>query len=82
VVLPGVSWAEKDGTFTNTERRVQLVRAAINPVGNSFPDWRILQRILHLLGAGVEFSSPEQIFNELRRVTPSYAGITYGRIER
>ncbi len=82
VVLPGVSWAEKDGTFTNTERRVQLVRAAINPVGNSFPDWRILQRILHLMGARVEFSSPEQIFNEIRRVTPSYAGITYARLER
>jgi formate dehydrogenase alpha subunit len=82
VVLPGVSWAEKDGTFTNTERRVQLVRAAINPVGNSFPDWRIIQRILYLMGAPVEFSSPEQIFNELRRVTPSYAGITYARIER
>jgi formate dehydrogenase alpha subunit len=82
VVLPGVSWAEKDGTFTNTERRVQLVRAAINPVGNSFPDWRIIQRILYLMGAPVEFSSPEQVFNELRRVTPSYAGITYARIER
>ena len=81
VVLPGASWAEKDGTFTNTERRVQLVRAAINPVGNSFPDWRIIQRIMHLMGARVEFGSPEQIFNEIRRVTPSYAGITYARLE-
>jgi len=82
VVLPATSWAEKDGTFTNTERRVQLVRAAIDPVGASFPDWRIIQRISQLMGTPMDFSTPEQIFNEIRRVTPVYAGITYARIER
>ncbi len=82
VVLPAASYAEKDGTFTNTERRVQKVRAAIDPVGISFPDWRIIQRIARLMGAQINFSTPEQIFNEIRRTTPSYAGITYTRIER
>jgi len=82
VVLPAASWAEKDGTFTNSERRVQMVRAAIAPVGGSFADWRIIQRIAQLMGANINFSTPEQIFNEIRRTTPSYAGINYGRIER
>jgi formate dehydrogenase alpha subunit len=82
VVLPGASWAEKDGTFTNTERRVQRVRAAIDPVGNSFPDWRITQRIAQLMGIKMDFSSPEQIFNQMRREIPIYAGITYDRLDR
>jgi len=82
VVLPGASWAEKDGTFTNTERRVQRVRAAIAPVGNSFPDWRITQRIVQLMGVKMDFSSPEQIFNQIRREVPTYAGITYDRLDR
>ncbi len=82
VVLPGASWAEKDGTFTNTERRVQRVRAAIETVGNSFPDWRITQRIAQLMGVKMDFSSPEQIFNQMRREIPIYAGITYDRIDR
>ena len=82
VVLPGASWAEKDGTFTNTERRVQRVRAAIEPIGNSFPDWRITQRIAQLMGVKMDFASPEQIFNQMRREIPLYAGITYDRIDR
>ena len=82
VVLPATSWAEKDGTFTNSERRVQMVRAAIEPVGNSYPDWRIIQRISQLMGTPMDFSTPEQIFNEIRRVTPLYAGISYARIEK
>ncbi len=82
VVLPATTWAEKDGTFTNSERRVQMVRAAIEPVGNSFPDWRIIQRIAQLMGTPMDFSTPEQIFNEIRRVTTLYAGISYTRIEK
>jgi formate dehydrogenase major subunit len=82
VVLPATSWAEKEGTFTNSERRVQMVRAAIDPVGNSYPDWRIIQRISQLMGTPMDFSTPEQIFNEIRRVTPIYAGISYARIEK
>jgi len=82
VVLPGASWAEKEGTFTNTERRVQRVRAAIDTVGNSFPDWRITQRIAQLMGVKMDFSSPEQIFNQMRREMPIYAGLTYDRLDR
>lgn len=82
VVLPGASWAEKDGTFTNTERRVQRVRKAISPVGYSWPDWQITMEIARLMGAEMIFSSPEDIFNQIRRETPIYAGITYDRIDR
>jgi formate dehydrogenase alpha subunit len=82
VVLPGSSFAEKDGTFTNTERRVQRVRRAIPPVGNSRPDWQIICSLSERLGYPLPYASAEEIFNEIRSVTPSYAGITYARIER
>ncbi len=83
VVLPAASFAEKDGTFTNTERRVQLVRKTIEPVGNSRPDWIIICDIAKNMGAkGFDFDSPEQIMDEIRTVTPSYRGITYERIEQ
>jgi formate dehydrogenase alpha subunit len=83
VVLPATSFAEKEGTFTNTERRVQRVRKAIEPVGNSRPDWMIICDIAKNMGAkGFDFGGPEEIMEEIRKVTPSYAGITYERIER
>ncbi|MBW1946767.1 MAG: molybdopterin-dependent oxidoreductase, partial [Deltaproteobacteria bacterium] len=82
VVLPAASFAEKDGTFTNTERRVQRVRKAIEPKGNSRPDWIIICDIAKSMGAkGFDFSSPQEIFEEMRSLTPSYGGITYERIE-
>ena len=82
VVLPAVTFAEKDGTFTNTERRVQRIRKAIEPVGNAQADWRIVCQIAQRLGAeGFAFSHPEEIFAEISAVTPSYHGITYQRIE-
>ena len=83
VVLPAASFAEKNGTFTNSERRVQRVRKAIEPVGESKPDWRIVCEIAERMGAsGFNFESAEEVFEEIRAVTPSYAGITYGRIEK
>ncbi len=81
VVLPGASFAEKDGTFSSTERRVQLVRKAIDPIGNSRPDWQILAELLNRMGISKEYSSPEDIFDEIRSLTPSYSGITYSRLE-
>lgn len=81
VVLPACSFAEKDGTFTNTERRVQRVRKAINPVGTSRPDWRILLELMQRLGYEKHYDSPEEIFNEMTTVTPIYAGINYKRID-
>lgn len=81
VVLPAASFAEKDGTFSNTERRVQRVRKAIPTVGNCKPDWEILMDILNKLGIDKKYSNPSEIFEEIRTVTPSYAGINYDRLE-
>jgi formate dehydrogenase alpha subunit len=82
VVLPAASFAEKDGTFTNTERRVQRVRKVIQPIGDSKPDWWIACEIAKRMGAsGFGFDNPSEIMDEINRVTPSYAGITYDRIE-
>jgi formate dehydrogenase alpha subunit len=81
VVLPGVSFAEKDGTFTNTERRIQRVRKAIEPIGNSRPDWQILCDLSSRLNYRLEYSSPKEIMDEIASVTPSYGGIHYERLE-
>jgi len=82
VVLPAASFAEKDGTFTNTERRVQRVRKAIEPIGNSKPDWWIVCQIAKRLGArGFDYSHPLDIMEEIRHLTPSYGGISYQRLE-
>ena len=81
VVLPGTSFAEKDGTFTNTERRVQLVRKAIEPVGESKPDWEIIQEISNRFGYPMNYGSAEEIMQEISALTPSYGGITYERLQ-
>ena len=82
VVLPAASFAEKDGSFTNTERRVQRIRRAIDPIGDAKPDWWITTRIAERMGAqGFAYSTPEEIMQEINRVTPSYGGIRYERIE-
>jgi len=82
VVLPGVTFSEKAGTFTNTERRVQLVRKAIEPVGNSKPDWWITCQIAKRMERqGFDFAHPSQIINEIASLTPSYGGISYHRLE-
>jgi formate dehydrogenase alpha subunit len=80
VVLPAASFAEKDGTFSNTERRVQMVRKAINPIGGCKPDWQILAGLLNKLGIENNYAGPEDVFAEIREVTPSYAGISYDRL--
>lgn len=82
VVLPGASFAEKDGTFTNTERRVQRVRKAIDPIGDSKADWLITCQIAQRMGAeGFDFKQPSQIMDEIAKLTPSYGGISYKRLE-
>jgi len=81
VVLPAASFAEKDGTFSNTERRVSRVRQAIPPVGQAKPDWQIICEIAGRLGYPMKYAGPEEIFEEIRRLTPSYAGISYQRLE-
>lgn len=81
VVLPGTSFAEKDGTFTNTERRVQLVRKAIEPVGEARADWEIIQDLSNRFGYEMKYESAEDIMREISSLTPSYGGITYQRLE-
>ncbi len=81
VVLPAASWLGKEGTFTNTERRVQKVNQVLSPRGQALPDWKILTMLLKALGQKADYAGPEDIFNEMRSVTPSYAGMTYKRIE-
>ena len=89
VILPATSFAEKDGTFTNTDRRIQRCRAAVAPVGESRPDWDILsdlgRRIEGQLGlqlsAGFDYESPEDIWEEMRQVTPEFMGIDYARLD-
>jgi predicted molibdopterin-dependent oxidoreductase YjgC len=82
VVLPGVTFAEKDGTVTNTERRVQRVRKAVEPVGNSKADWWITCQIAQRMGSkGFDFAHPSQIMEEIASLTPSYGGIAYRRLD-
>src|SRR5450830_68418 len=81
VVLPGACWAEKDGTFTNTERRVQRVRKAVEPPGEALADWEMLCGLARAMGApGFDFTSPEDVFNEMASLAPQYAGISYERL--
>ena len=82
VVLPSACWAEKDGTFTNTERRVQRIRQAVPPPGQAKADWWILNQLGQRLGLPWNYRAPKQIMEEIARVTPSYGGITYARLEK
>ncbi len=80
VVLPAVSFAEKEGTFTNTERRVQPVRRAMAPVGQARPDWRVFVELGYRLGLAMPYTQPADIMAEIATVLPLYGGITYGRL--
>lgn len=83
IVLPGVSFAEKEGTFTSTDRRVQRVRRAIDPLGEAKPDHEIICKIAKRMGSNdFEYNSEEEIFEEITRLTPIYQGITYKRIDQ
>ncbi len=80
--LMAATFAEKDGTFTNTERRVQRIRQAIEPLGQARPDWWITCQIAQRMGAtGFNFSAPADIMAEIAAVAPSYGGIRYERLE-
>jgi formate dehydrogenase major subunit len=82
IVLPAASFAEKDGTFTSTERRVQRVRRAVAPPGEARPDWAILDAIAARLGRPMGFRDAEGVFDEMRALNPLYRGMTYARLER
>lgn len=82
VVLPAACFAEKDGTFTNTERRVQRVRKAVEPPGEAKPDWWIFCELASKMGYEMRYDSPEEIFAEIRQLLPQYKGINYSRLDR
>ncbi len=77
VILPAASFFEKTGTYTNTDRRVQVGRKALDPPGDARPDWEITCEIGSRMGYPMEYDSPEEVFAELTSLSPSYAGMTY-----
>lgn len=82
VVLPAASFAEKEGTFVNTERRVQKVNKAIPAIGESKADWEIITDLAVRMGAGWKYQSAAEIFEEITQVTPAFAGLSYPRLEK
>jgi formate dehydrogenase major subunit len=84
VVLPTACYAEKDGTQTSTERRVQKWRKAVNPPGEAKPDWQIFCELAAKMGFAKQFpyKSAEEVFNEIAKVTPSYGGMSYARLDK
>jgi formate dehydrogenase alpha subunit len=81
VVLPGTTFAEKEGTFTNMERRIQRVRRALEPMGDARPDWAILCQLASKMGYEMEYTHPSEVMEEVSRLTPIYGGITYDRLD-
>ena len=82
VVLPASAFAEKSGTFTNTDRRVQMARPVISPPGDARQDWWIIQQIAQRMGLGWDYAGPANIFAEMAETMPSFANITWERLER
>jgi formate dehydrogenase major subunit len=82
VVLPATAWPEKSGTVTNTNRQVQLGRAALRPPGAAKPDWWIVTEIAKRLGLGWTYTHPREVFAEMARAMPSLANIDWNRLER
>jgi formate dehydrogenase alpha subunit len=80
VILPGASFAEKDGTFTNGERRVQRIRKAIEPIAG-MADWEVISKISTLMGYPMPYTHPSEIMDEIASLVPIYGGISYDRIE-
>jgi formate dehydrogenase major subunit len=81
VFLPGSTFLEKDGTFTNAERRIQRVKKVIAP-RNGYEDWQVTQLLSNALGYRMDYDHPSQIMDEIARLTPTFAGVTYDLLER
>jgi formate dehydrogenase alpha subunit len=82
VLLPGASFAEKEGTFTSMERRIQRVRQAIEPVGESRPDWKILCGLSTGMGYPMKYQTPAEVMDEIASLVPFYAGATYSNLDK
>jgi len=81
-VFPAVTFAEKAGTFTNGERRVQRFEAAIDPFRNALPDWEIIQKLSQHMGYPLSYAHPSQVLKEISFLVPHYNGITYEKLDR
>jgi formate dehydrogenase major subunit len=80
VFLPGSTFLEKDGTFTNAERRIQRVRKVMSPL-NGYADWEVVQLLANAMGLGWGYTHPSQIMDEIARLTPSFAGVNYAMLD-
>ena len=80
VFLPGSTFLEKDGTFTNAERRIQRVRQVITPL-NGYADWEVVQLVAQAMGLGWAYGHPSEIMDEIAALTPTFAGVHYDRLE-
>jgi formate dehydrogenase major subunit len=81
IILPASAFPEKTGSFTNTDRRVQLGRQAVNPPGEAKQDLWIIQKIAHGMGLKWDYSGPKDVFNEMRQCMPSISGVSWERLE-
>lgn len=81
VVLPAAPSLEKEGTFTNTERRIQRLYQVFEPLEGCRPDWRIIQDVANALGARWRYQHPSEVMDEIASVTPMFAGVSYARLE-
>jgi len=81
LVLPAATSLEKDGTYTSTERRIQRIYKAIEPLGESKADWEIIQLVANRMGANWKYKHPSEIMDEIARLTPLFAGVKYSRME-
>lgn len=82
VVLPGTCFAEKEGTFTNTDRRIQRVRKAVDAPGSAIPDWKIICMLSNMMGYPMNYNNTSEIMDEIADLAPIYGGISYHRLEK
>ena len=82
LILPGASFLEKDGTFTNLERRIQRIRKAVEPPHAILPDWRVVCEVSNRMGYPMPYRHPSEIMDEIARLTPMYAGVSYDRLDQ
>ena len=82
LVLPGASFLEKDGTFTNLERRIQRIRKAVEPPHGILPDWRVVCEVSTRMGYPMPYRHPSEIMDEIAKLTPMFAGVTYDRLDQ
>ncbi|MFC2050643.1 formate dehydrogenase subunit alpha [Chloroflexota bacterium] len=81
VVLPVASFAEKEGTFTNFDGSVQKIKKALEPFGNSLPDWEVILRLANTINSSMPYSSPQDVMNEIAELVPLYRGVNYAELD-